>query len=73
MHAKFQASNLTGVGGEEGDGRTQDVTPDPFTKFMNSLLRFASEGINNLLQSVFLQFWVKITSINYNPSTFGIH
>jgi len=41
MHDKFQASSFTGVGGEWGGRCTRDVTPDPYTKFLNSLLRFA--------------------------------
>jgi len=40
MHAKFQASSLTGVGWEWGDRRIWDVAPDPYTKFLNSSLRF---------------------------------
>jgi len=41
MHAKFQASSFTGVGGEWGDGCTPDITLDPYTKFLDSPLRFA--------------------------------
>jgi len=40
VHAKFQASSFTSVGGEWGDRRTQDVMPDPYTKFLNFSLRF---------------------------------
>jgi len=34
MYGKFQASNFTSVGGELGDIRTRDVTPDPYSKFL---------------------------------------
>jgi len=44
MHAKFQASCFTGVGWEWGDGSTRDVNPDPYTKFLNSPLRFGREN-----------------------------
>jgi len=43
MHAKFQASIFTGVGGEWGDG----CMPDPHTKFLNS--PFAPGGITTYL------------------------
>jgi len=29
MHAKFQTSSFNGVGGEWGDGRIHDATPNP--------------------------------------------
>jgi len=55
MHAKFQASSkvweenevasFTSVGGEWGGEHTQDITPDSYTKFLNSPLCFASGGI----------------------------
>jgi len=47
VYAKLQASSFTGVGGEWGDGHMRDVTPDPYTKFLNSH-PFASlqEGYN---------------------------
>jgi len=45
LYAKFQASSFTAVGGEWGDERTLDVTPDPFTKLLNFPLQFASGWI----------------------------
>jgi len=36
MHPNFQASSFTGVGGELGDRRMREVTPQPYTKFLNS-------------------------------------
>jgi len=33
MHANFQASSFTGVGGGGVDGQTRNVMPDPYTKF----------------------------------------
>jgi len=41
IHAKFQASSFTGVGGVQGEIPKPDVTPDPDTKFLNSHLHFA--------------------------------
>jgi len=38
-------SSFTGVGGELGDGRTRDATHSPYTKFLNSPLRFALGGM----------------------------
>jgi len=38
MHAKFHLSLFNGVEGELGDRRTQDITPDPYTKSLNSSL-----------------------------------
>jgi len=38
MHVNFQASSFTGVGGEWSDIRTCDITPCPYTKFLNSPL-----------------------------------
>jgi len=49
MHAKFQASCFTGVGEEWGDRRMLDVMPDPYTKFLNSHLCFASERMKVIL------------------------
>jgi len=46
MHAKFQASSFTDVGGERGDRRTRDVMPDPYTKFLNSPLRFGRDYLS---------------------------
>jgi len=43
MHANFKASSLAAMGGEWGDGRTLDVMPNPYTKFLNSPLCFAFE------------------------------
>jgi len=37
-------SNFTGVGGEWGERRMYDITPDPNTKFLNSPLSLASWG-----------------------------
>jgi len=48
MHANFQASSFTCVGGEWSDGHMCDITPDPYTKFLNS--PFALVGINNPFQ-----------------------
>jgi len=31
MHAHFQVSCFTGLGGEWGDRQTRDVTPNPYT------------------------------------------
>jgi len=33
MHANFQASSFTGVGGVWGDMCTSDVTPNPMQNF----------------------------------------
>lgn len=41
MQANFQHSSFNGMEGESGDGRTQD----PYTKFLNTPLRFALGGI----------------------------
>jgi len=42
MHAKFQAFSFTGLGCGGGNELTREV-PDPFTKFLNSPLRFRNE------------------------------
>jgi len=36
MHARFQLSSFTGVGGKWGHIRSKDVTPHPFAKLLNS-------------------------------------
>jgi len=38
MHVNYQASSFTCVGGEWRDVQMRDVTPHPYTKFLNSPL-----------------------------------
>jgi len=53
IHANFQVSSSTGVEEEWGNGRTRDVTPDPYNNFSTpTFARFTLGGIrmNNLLE-----------------------
>jgi len=50
MHANFQAPSFTDEGGEWGDGPTQDLTPDPYTKYLNSSL--ASLRVDDQIQAI---------------------
>jgi len=53
MHAKFQAFSFTGVGGEWGDRLMHDITPDLYTKFLNS--PFPSHAL--LREGLVCQVW----------------
>jgi len=53
MHANFQASCFTGVGGKWGVKYSRDVTPDTLYKISNSSL--ASLGINHNLEDIFIE------------------
>jgi len=46
MHTEFQASSITGVKENEVTG-TRDVKYNPYTKSLNSPLRFARFGKDN--------------------------
>jgi len=63
MHAKFQASNFIGVGEEWGDRGKRDITPQPYTKFLNSPLCF---GKNKL----FFGYWIIQDNCIFGPETF---
>jgi len=69
MHAKFPGSNFTGLGGG-GDGRSLDVLPDPYAKFLYSSLRFAQFRMNNnyyycQLFSFKVVFWERKVACNF--------